>query len=696
MRATTLLIPAVCFFVASSGCQPVRDPFAPGAYGCVAGCVLDDRGTPAVGAIVSSSPGATSASTSDAEGRFLLCGVPTGEVALRISGPRREVWTTSTVVVPEGTRELPCLRPSGRIGGGLEGHGSLRACIVSSDGRPASGAEIWAKGRHGSTHVRADVSGCFRLDRLSAGAATIVIDRGAEGATVETAIVRDRVMVHPTIVLAPKAWLTGAVVLAGGGDGLPPSEIITDNGPYWTWSRADGSFALAVPSGACFDLRAQSLDMKDSAVQHVCATTSSTAPSVFLRLEDSDGPPEPRVYVELAEIPRAKGFAAVALDGTKLYVVGGQECTLPDPERCPFAPYQTADVQTHDFATGVWRGDEVPRAPMPRAGAAAAFFEGRLWVMGGIRSLPVGAACRPENFLEHGSWVRSSTHCFLNLVEVYDPMEQRWTTGRFSESSGNWIGDPDVPQLPSPVGFAAVGVTSQALYLVSGASAGSYLNIIQTLTHERGRPPRWTLGDCPLPYGRESAIGVAFGRRFIVVGGGSYDDDGDIPDRCRRELASFYFPRGVWERNITEAPYAYQSQSGGAVAAGRFLHFVGWGENHFDNGIHSFDSTFDTRSETWTFSPQLPPAYPRHTGFSVTRTPHGYLKGPPSQWAPQSRAVYASVGERFLTRALGRYARRALPVIEPSPLLARPSNRFPAADRSDCPPTPRIPSSSPF
>ena len=105
--------------------------------------------------------------------------------------------------------------------------------------------------------------------------------------------------------------------------------------------------------------------------------------------------PGDNAWTDVAPMPTARGFAAYATDGNRVYVIGGRDTSSAEDI--------LAANEAYDLSGGGW----TERAPMPtpRNGAVAAVVDGRVVVAGGFT----------------GSTVTT-------LVEVYHPGDDAWTS----------------------------------------------------------------------------------------------------------------------------------------------------------------------------------------------------------------------------------------------------------------------------
>lgn len=145
-------------------------------------------------------------------------------------------------------------------------------------------------------------------------------------------------------------------------------------------------------------------------------------------------------------------------------------------------------IQTSERALSDDGGDAVPAAWSERSAApvaatevGAAWFDGRIWVVGG--------------FAADGSP--------LDAVQLYDPVEDSWSTG---------------PALPAGVHHAAVVATDDALVVLGGYGGGGFgepTDSVWTLTSDARR---WSRGPS-LPSPRGAGAAAWDGSRTVFGGG---------------------------------------------------------------------------------------------------------------------------------------------------------------------------------
>jgi DNA-binding CsgD family transcriptional regulator len=172
-----------------------------------------------------------------------------------------------------------------------------------------------------------------------------------------------------------------------------------------------------------------------------------------------------------AQMPGPAGRFAQAEVGGLIYVISGA-----GPEGL------TDAVRVYDVAKDVWEHGS-PK-PTPAANIGAAVLEGRIYVPGGL-----GSDGMP-----------------LDRLEIYEPLEDRWTQG---------------PSLPVPLCAYAIVAYGQGFYLLGGWDGQRYLD---TVYYYDIKGETWRLeGQMPTPRGFAAAA-LADGRIYLV---GGYDGEAE-------------------------------------------------------------------------------------------------------------------------------------------------------------------------
>lgn len=174
-------------------------------------------------------------------------------------------------------------------------------------------------------------------------------------------------------------------------------------------------------------------------------------------------------------MPTPRGATAVAAVGGKLYVTGGEgPCCLG----------QHDELDIYDPATDGWTSG----APLPVkvAGAVGAALDGKFYVIGGYMLVPGPA------------------HVVTDLVQVYDPATNEWTTAA---------------SLPAARGLAAGAVVDGRIHVVGGAAT------VPLATHEVYDPTddSWSTA-APLPAARAQLAAAGIGPTLFAVGGSVGND----------------------------------------------------------------------------------------------------------------------------------------------------------------------------
>ena len=149
--------------------------------------------------------------------------------------------------------------------------------------------------------------------------------------------------------------------------------------------------------------------------------------------------PETNTWAKKTEMPTPRYTLSSCVINGKIYVIGGMISTfqMVTPE------YATQAVEVYDPRTDTWA--KKADMPAPRAGAAAAVLNGKIYVFGGT-DIDFGSA--------------------TSTIFEYDPNSDAWTTG------------PDMP-------FNRLGLTANVIHgkvYIIGGSANSFLDNTPDLT----------------------------------------------------------------------------------------------------------------------------------------------------------------------------------------------------------------------
>jgi N-acetylneuraminic acid mutarotase len=189
----------------------------------------------------------------------------------------------------------------------------------------------------------------------------------------------------------------------------------------------------------------------------------------------------------LRPMPTKRGAAAAAVVGGKIYVIGGAAIPSGVTALTPSSPQAVvATVEEYDVATDTWR----TRAsmPTPRNHHALGAVNGKIYAIGGR----VGSVFIP--------WSNS-----LDLVEVYDPAQDRW--------------GGELERMPTPRSGPAWGVHNGRIYVAGGEYQDKrLLAAFRSVESYEPSTNRWSvLPSMPNP--RHGAAGGIIADRFYVVGG---------------------------------------------------------------------------------------------------------------------------------------------------------------------------------
>ena len=216
-------------------------------------------------------------------------------------------------------------------------------------------------------------------------------------------------------------------------------------------------------------------------------------------------------------MPQALHHPAVTTDGKLIYVVGG----LIGLSR------QTVDqAWVYDPSDREWR--ELAKPGDFRGGAAAAFLDGKLYVMGGVTDAGVSASGEVYdpvkdswNDLPDMSLARQDLAAFAldgkvyavggrdsgtdvtNKVEAYDPQTGKWQP---------------VASLPTKRSDFAVAIWNGQAYVLGGELPGkSVLGDVDVFDPKAGT---WKALTTVLPHARHGLGAAAWNDRLYVIGGG--------------------------------------------------------------------------------------------------------------------------------------------------------------------------------
>ena len=180
-------------------------------------------------------------------------------------------------------------------------------------------------------------------------------------------------------------------------------------------------------------------------------------------------------------LPQARTNAAIVAAGLETLLIGGSDGKTAQDS--VFATVVRADGNMDGWTVGA-------PLPAPRAGAAAVFFAGSAYVIGGL-----DAAGKPTDTV---------------FVGTPDPATGKITT---------WT-ESDVLKLPAPRAEAAAVITGDGIFLVGGRDAAGPVDSVwkAALVSTTGKLKGWApTGSLPAP--RSGATAVVQGTHLFVYGG---------------------------------------------------------------------------------------------------------------------------------------------------------------------------------
>ena len=272
--------------------------------------------------------------------------------------------------------------------------------------------------------------------------------------------------------------------------------------------------------------------------------------------------PKPRplslgTWSEKAAMRKPRAAAAVAaLDG-RLYVVSG------------FDGSDTTDaVEAYDPATDSWTS----RASIPtaRTAAGAAAISGKLYVFGG---------CGRNSEGNHDCRVGTT-----NAMEVYDPQKDTWTTKA---------------PMPTARSVMAAAVIADKLYVTGGRGPCPPCAPYQILEIYDPVTDTWDRKGAPLPIAVGGAGGAALNGKFYVVGG-----ETGTSEPKRTDLLAAYDPAtNQWQSG---PPLPTPRAELGLEAVHGVLYAIGGvGAHEMSNVVEAYDPV----QNTWLTKASLP--FPR-------------------------------------------------------------------------------------
>lgn len=532
------------------------------------------------------------------------------------------------------------------------GAGSLRLCVRDPAGDPLPGAEVWVQGDYAARQNTTD-DGQVALANVPAGPTTLIVRTSSLGATFTTEVLSNYTREPPCVTAHPLTCIGGQFRLPSGAL-APPMEVLWEDTPLWTWSRADGHFELMVPAGGTYQLHAQAINMFDKT--WVMSALPNQPPGCgkdgLQVMVESTPTAEPRIQMLLPELPQAVSDPALALDGTTLYAAGGNTCELErcgcEPDNCSaFNNYTTQVFQIFDFSTLRWTLG--PQLPGRRGGASAGILASQLYVVGGYEAwvqsptetypLPEGESC----------WTGRVNRCrahFPKDIFIYDPAANTWNLG------------PERLNIKDGAGWTQIIQGDNTLYLVGGVS-NTYVGYTAQI---RYLSENTQLGWQTLAGGLVSetyfAKACLIDDQIFTFGGESWVTGALISaHNCSRVVQSFDRGSGSWNRQHAPIPFAEGKLTGTCVVNGQFIYSMV--PLCTGGRLLSYHPTTNTWAKEDFYH------VPEALGRAVA-TPHGLVHVGAENYADKSnRRVFALIGARFQSRYSANLTRILTEPLEP-------------------------------
>lgn len=254
------------------------------------------------------------------------------------------------------------------------------------------------------------------------------------------------------------------------------------------------------------------------------------------------------------ERPHARHENSMAAIGDRLYLLGGRG---------------DRPLDIYDLKTRRWSQGSAP--PLAISHAQVAVFDQRLYVVGGFLG----------DYPEEAS---------LSHVLVYDPTQDRWSTGA---------------EIPAARRRGAAGLVAHdgVLYLVGGNTRGHMSGYVSWLDAFDPRSGRWTvLPDAPRPRDHLQAA-VIDGRLYAAGGRRSAHETGDTLAQTIAEVDVYDIAAGSW--NTLPAPLPTPRAGAATVARQGQLVLIG-GESSRQVPAHAEVEAWDPAGARWTTLAALP------------------------------------------------------------------------------------------
>lgn len=309
-------------------------------------------------------------------------------------------------------------------------------------------------------------------------------------------------------------------------------------------------------------------------------------------------------------LPQARSHAAIVSAGLDTLLVGGSDGKTA--QASVFATKLRTDGNIDGWQDG-------PALPAPRAGAAAVFFSGSAYVIGGI-----DASGAPTDTVYAG------------------------TPDAKSGKVTAWTESADL-KLPAPRSDAAVVVTGDGLFLIGGRDAKGPVDTVwkATLNAKTGKLKAWAAtGSMPAP--RAGAMAVVLGTHLFVYGGD--DANGPTTSVVRGEIGATGDQAGLitgWstppaaQAAATNLPAAHEG--GMAFVSNGIFYYVG-GESS-DGAIYWTTPDAQGNINGWTTLREsyLPAKADLAGGAPIVSGSHVFLAGGTSAGAPTAGVARANL-----------------------------------------------------
>lgn len=219
----------------------------------VSGQVLSAAGNVPLSGIALTIDGVASSVSSDAQGRFSLGGLASGNHVIVLSLPGYQARSITASVPALGSLDLGVLLLSPSAGAN-----TLSGYVYDVDSQqPLAGATV-AIASTPATSVQTDAAGHYQVSNIAAGSFSMTVTAGGYSQQSYTVTVASgsnllhfklRKQSNPTPLPTGPATLSGQVVVLGSGQPLPDVQILVNQQAIAS-SSATGSFSLSLPAGS--------------------------------------------------------------------------------------------------------------------------------------------------------------------------------------------------------------------------------------------------------------------------------------------------------------------------------------------------------------------------------------------------------------------------------------------------------------